>query len=52
MINKIKRKKQVNKQDITKPKSVDEVIKQYDLSNKDIYDFLDYLVEYLNERGI
>ena len=52
MINKIKRNKTPNRQDMTKAKSVDELIKQYDFTNKDIYDFLDYLVDYLNERGI
>ena len=52
MIEKIKRKKMVDKQDITKPKSVDEVIKKYDLDNAKILDYLDYLVDYLNEKGV
>lgn len=52
MIDKIKRKKQVNKQDITKPKTVDDLQKKYDFSNKDIYDYLDYLVDYLNDKGV
>ena len=52
MIEKIKRNKQVDKQDITKPKSVDEMLKKYDLDNKKILDYLDYLVDYLNEKGV
>ena len=52
MIEKIKRKNKPNKQDITKPKSVDDLIKKYDLENANIYDYLDYLVDYLNEKGV
>ena len=50
MIEKIKRKsKPINKQDITKPKSIDDLIRKYDLENADIYSYLDYLVGTLNE---
>ncbi len=52
MIDKIKRNKKVNKADITKPKNVDDVIRKYDLENANIYDFLDYLVDYLNDKGV
>ena len=49
MIEKIKRKKKVSKQDITKPKTIDDLIRKYDLDDKDIYDYLDYIVDYLND---
>jgi len=52
MIKKINRNKTVNKQDITKPKSVDDMIKKYDLENSKVLDYLDYLVDYLNEKGV
>lgn len=52
MIKKIKRKKTVNRQDITKPKTIDELLQKYDFENKDILDYLDYLVDYLNEKGV
>lgn len=52
MIEKPKRKKQLNNQDRQIPANIQELINRYDLDNKDIYDFLDYLVNYLNERGI
>lgn len=51
MIEKFKRKK-IDKQDIAKPKSVDDLLKKYDLDNKNLLDYLDYLVDYLNERGV
>lgn len=49
MIEKIKRKKQIAKQDITKPKTVDDLLKKYDLENADIYNYLDYVIDKLNE---
>lgn len=52
MIEKVRRKKTINKQDMTKPKTVDELIQKYDLDNVEILDFLDYLVDYLNEKGV
>lgn len=52
MLEKIKRKKIVNRQDMSKPKSIDELLQKYDFENKDIYDYLDYLVNYLNEKGV
>jgi hypothetical protein len=45
MLEKIKRKKKLNKLDITKPKTIDELIQKYDLENADIYDYLDYLAD-------
>ena len=52
MIEKPKRKKQLNNQDRQIPTNIQELINRYDLDNAKIYDFLDYLVDYLNERGI
>ena len=52
MINKIERPKQINNQDLQIPRNIQELIQRYDLKNTNIYDFLDYLVDYLNERGI
>lgn len=52
MIEKIKRNKIVSRQDITKPKTVEELIQKYDLENQNIYDFLDKLVDYLNAKGV
>ncbi len=52
MIEKIKRKKQLNNQDRQITANIQELINRHDLDNKKIYDFLDYLVDYLNERGL
>ncbi len=52
MIEKPKRPKKLNNQDRRIPNDIQELINRYDLDNTDIYDFLDYLVNYLNERGI
>ena len=52
MINKIQKTQQLNNQEMQIPKDIQELIQRYDLDNKTIYDFLDYLVDYLNERGI
>lgn len=52
MLEKIKRKKVIGRQDITKPKTVDDLIQKYDLDNTKIIEYLDYLVDYLNEKGV
>ena len=52
MLEKPKRPKQLNNQDRQAPATIQDLIKRYDLDNTKIYDFLDYLVNYLNERGI
>lgn len=52
MIEKPTRPKQFNNQDRQIPTNIQELINRYDLDNTKIYDFLDYLVNYLNERGI
>ena len=52
MIEKPKRKKQLNNQDRQIPANIQDLINKYDLDNTKIYDFLEYLVDYLNERGI
>lgn len=52
MIEKPKRPVELNIQDRQIPKDIQELTNRYDLDNKKIYDYLDYLVNYLNERGI
>lgn len=52
MIEKPKRQKQLNNQDRQLPSNIQELINRYDLDNTKIYEFLDYLIDYLNERGI
>lgn len=52
MIERPKRKKQLNNQDRQIPTNIQDLINKYDLDNTKIYNFLDYLVDYLNERGI
>ena len=52
MLEKAKRPKKLNNQDRQIPTNIQELINRYDLDNLEIYDFLDYLVNYLNERGI
>lgn len=48
MIEKPKRPKQLNNQDRKIPASIQELITRYDLDNTDIYNFLDYLVNSIN----
>ena len=52
MLEKIKRQKNLGKQDRQMPSNTQELINFYNLNNEKIYDFLDYIVDYLNERGI
>ena len=52
MLEKIKRQKNLGKQDKQIPSNTQELINFYNLNTEKIYDFLDYLVDYLNERGI
>lgn len=52
MLEKPKRPKQFNNQEMQIPDTIENLINRYDLENKEIYEFLDYLVKYLNERGI
>lgn len=52
MIEKIKRKKELNNQDKQSPQTIRDLMRRYDLDNTEIKDYLDYLVNYLNERGI
>lgn len=49
MLEKIKRKKVIGRQDITKPKTVDDLIQKYDLDNTKIIEYLDYMVDSLNK---
>lgn len=52
MLEKPKRPKQLKSQDRQIPITIQDLINRYDLENLKIYDFLDELVDYLNERGI
>lgn len=52
MIEKPKRKKEMTNQERQLPNTIQELVNRYDLDNIEIIDFLDYLVDYLNERGI
>lgn len=52
MLEKIKRQKNLGKQDRQMPSNTQELINFYNLNNEKIYDFLDYIVDYLNERRI
>lgn len=52
MINKIQRRKQIDKQEKQQPQTIQDIIRRYDLDNTKIEDFLDYLVDYLNGKGI
>ena len=49
MIDKIKRRKKINRQDNTSVQSIEQLRQKYDLENADIYNYLDYLVVLLNE---
>lgn len=49
MIEKPKRPKKLNNQDRKIPINIQELINRYDLENKDIYTFLDYLVDSIND---
>lgn len=52
MIEKPKRPKKINNHDRQIPATIQDLINRYDLENTQIYNFLDDLVDYLNERGI
>lgn len=52
MLEKPKRVEKVSIQDRIQPTTVEELIKKYDLDNRKIYDYLDYLVDYLNDKGV
>ena len=52
MIEKPKRPKKIPNQDNKQPQTIAELIRRYDLDNTKIYDFLDKLVNYLNEKGV
>lgn len=51
MLEKPKRAKQLNNQDRQLPATIQELINRYDLENKDIYKFLDYLVDNINNKA-
>lgn len=52
MIEKPKRPTKISNQDNKQPQTIKELTRRYDLDNTKIYDFLDYIVNYLNEKGV
>lgn len=52
MIEKAVRNNKTIAQDRLQPTSVEGLIQKYDLDNKKIYDYLEYLVDYLNRKGV
>ena len=52
MIEKPKRPKQPSIQERQPPRTLQELINRYDLDNTKIYEYLDYLVDYLNEKEV
>lgn len=52
MIEKPLRPSKPDIQDRLQPTTIEGLIHKYDLSNEKIYDFLEYLVDYLNEKGV
>ena len=50
MLEKPKRPKQLNNQDRQLPATIQELVNRYDLENKNIYKFLDYLVDNINSN--
>ena len=52
MIEKPKRPKKPDIQERQPPRTLQELMNRYDLDNTKVYDFLDYLVNYLNEKGV
>jgi len=51
MIEKPKRPKKLDIQERQPPRTLQELINRYDLDNTNIYDYLDYLVDKINELG-
>lgn len=49
-LEKIERPKKVNIADRLQPKTIEGLIRKYDLENEKIYDFFDYLVDYINKK--
>ena len=49
MIEKIKRRKQIDNQDKQQPQTIQDLIRRYDLDNIEVKDYLDYLIGRLKE---
>lgn len=49
-LEKIERPKKVNIADRLQPKTIEGLIRKYDLENEKIYDFFDKIVDFLNEK--
>ena len=52
MLEKIKKENSIDDRDKQEPQTIQDLIRRYDLGNKKIEDFLDYLIDYLNGKGI
>ena len=50
MLEKPKRPSNADIQDRLQPTTIEGLIQKYDLGNEAIYDYLDYLVDYLNSK--
>jgi len=51
MLEKPKRPTKPKIQDRLQPTTVEELIRKYDLENKGVYDFLDKMVDYINDNN-
>lgn len=49
-LKKIERPKKIQRADRLQPESFEGLIKKYDLESEKIYDFFDYLVDYINKK--
>jgi hypothetical protein len=52
MIEKPKKPNKSDIQDRLQPTTIEGLIQKYDLDNIQIYEYLEYLVNYLNEKGV
>lgn len=50
MLNKIERPKKLNRIDEIKPMTIDEIVRKDSKDISKIYDYLDYLVDYINKK--
>lgn len=49
-LKKIERPKKVQISDRLQPKTIEGLIRKYDLESEKLYDFLDEVVDYINEK--
>lgn len=50
MLEKIERPKKVEIADRMQPKNTEEMIRKYNLEKENIYDYLDKMADYINEK--